>query len=155
MNKVMDNTNNKTGTDYIYKSIIIGDANIGKTTINQVYIKSSVLNSYYEPTIGIEFGSKIFKIKTGGEVGGDVCIKLHAWDTAGQEAFKSIVRNYYRDICLVFLVYDITNRKSFANLNYWLNELHRFNPCNHTHFYILIGTKVDLDWKRPYQFEGE
>ena len=111
MDKVLDIVDNQSNTtDYIYKSIIIGDANTGKTTINEVYVKSSTCNAYYEPTIGIEFGSKIFKILAA-DAGtqNDINIKLHAWDTAGQEAFRSIIRSYYRDICLVFLVYDIFN----------------------------------------------
>jgi len=155
MNKVIDIVDNQSNTtDYIYKSIIIGDANTGKTTINEVYVKSSTCNAYYEPTIGIEFGSKIFKILAA-DAGtqNDINIKLHAWDTAGQEAFRSIIRSYYRDICMVFLVYDITNRKSFENLNFWLNEYHRHNPCDHSHFYILIGTKLDLEWKRHVTYE--
>jgi GTPase SAR1 family protein len=66
-----------------------------------------------DPTIGVEFGSKNISLdkKT---------IKLQIWDTvkyrimqAGQEAYKSITRSYYRSTIGAVLVYDITSKRSF------------------------------------------
>ena len=68
------------------------------------------------------------------------------WDTAGQETFKSIIRSYYRGAIIALVVYDITNRSSFVNLQRWLDEVK-----DHSHEYIqviLIGNKADLDDKR-------
>lgn len=131
--------------NYIYKCILLGDANTGKTTINQVYIKSNKAFSFYEPTIGIDFGSKTFEIPP--------TIKLYAWDTAGQEKFRSIIQSYYKNVCFIVLVYDITRRKSFDNLFFWLNELNRYNKCNHSHPVLLIGTKADLESKREVSYQ--
>ena len=131
--------------DFLYKGIIIGDPNTGKTTINNVYIRSEVPKPYYEPTIGVDFGSKTYNID-------DSIIKLYTWDTAGQEKYKSIIRSYFRDICIIFMVYDTTRRRTFENLKYWKQELDRFNDCHHKdiieHPILLIGTKIDLENKR-------
>ena len=45
------------------------------------------------------------------------------WDTAGQETFKSIIRSYYRGAIIALVVYDITNRASFMNVQKWLDEV--------------------------------
>ena len=130
--------------DFLYKGIIIGDPNTGKTTINNIYIRSELPKSYYEPTIGVDFGSKTYEIDNS-------IIKLYTWDTAGQEKYKSIIRSYFRDICVIFMVYDTTRRRTFENLKYWKQEIDRFNYCNHKdieHPILLIGTKIDLDHKR-------
>lgn len=91
--------------------------------------------SQHEPTLGVEFGSKVFNIR-------NTSIKLQVWDTAGQESFKSITRAYYKGSIAAILVFDITNERSFLNLKNWLYELK-----NHSHQKIhitLIGNKLDL-----------
>lgn len=62
----------------------------------------------------MEFASKLVTLKDGR------LINLQLWDTAGSEKFRSITKHYYRGALGVVLVYDITNLKSFVNLNYWL-----------------------------------
>ena len=135
--------------NYIFKGIIIGDSNTGKSTITSVAIKNEKNNvASYDPTIGIEFGSRVVELKPG------LKIKLYLWDTAGQEAFRSIIRSYYRNICWVFLTYDVTRLKTFQNLYYWLNELHKFNNCvSHRHPIVLIGTKIDKEYLRKVSTE--
>ena len=56
-----------------------------------------------EPTIGIEFGTKIMKVD-------DKTVRLQIWDSAGQENYRSITRSYYRNTICAFLIYDITSR---------------------------------------------
>lgn len=63
----------------------------------------------HEPTLGVEFGSKIFSIK-------NTLIKIQVWDTAGQESFKSITRAYYKSSIASLLVFDISSESSFNNL---------------------------------------
>ena len=63
---------------------------------------------------GVEFNVKYF------EIDGKV-IKLQIWDTAGQEIFRSITLNYFRDAVIAFLVFDLTNKKSFDNCKYWID----------------------------------
>ena len=64
---------------------------------------------------------------------------------AGQETFKSITRSYYRGSIGVVLVYDITNRESFSNINKWLDETKAYSHDKITSF--LVGNKSDLENK--------
>ena len=69
-------------------------------------------------------------------------IQFDVWDTAGQETFKSITRSYYRSAAGVLLCFDITNRKSFANIHTWVHEVREYGPTNS--IILLVGTKADL-----------
>ena len=134
--------------DYTFKFILIGDTCTGKTTIANSYIKlekNIIINS---PTLGIDFATRIIPLAIGKR------IKLICWDTAGQEKYRSIISNYYKDICGVLLVYDITNRRSFNNLEYWLSEIIKHNICkDHKHPILLIGNKQDLESKRSVDYQ--
>lgn len=69
---------------------------------------------------------------------------------AGQEAYKSITRSYYRSTVGAILVYDITNRRSFDNLSKWLEETHR-HANNENIVVMLVGNKEDLSSLYPYR----
>ena len=73
-------------------------------------------------------------------------VKLQIWDTAGQERFKNITASYYRGGNGVLVVYDITDRDSFENLNSWLIEIEK-NASKNV-YKLLIGNKCDLEDKR-------
>ena len=101
--------------------------------------------SQHEPTLGVQFGSKLCTIK-------NKSIKLQVWDTAGQESFKSITRAYYKGSIAAILVFDITNQRSFLNLANWLYELK-----NHSHqkiHIVLVGNKKDLSAEREVSEEA-
>lgn len=100
--------------------------------------------SQHEPTLGVEFGSKLYSIR-------DKTIKLQVWDTAGQQSFKSITRAYYKGSIAAILVFDVTSEKSFEDLNNWLFEIR-----NHSHQKInivLVGNKKDLSSEREVSEE--
>ena len=78
-------------------------------------------------------------------------VKLQIWDTAGQERFKNITASYYRGGNGVLVVYDITDRDSFENLNNWLIEIEK--NANKYVFKILIGNKCDLEEKRKITYQ--
>ena len=78
-------------------------------------------------------------------------VKLQIWDTAGQERFKNITASYYRGGNGVLVVYDITDRDSFENLNSWLIEIEK-NASKNV-YKLLIGNKSDLEDKREIPFE--
>ena len=131
--------------NYLFKLIIVGDANVGKSCLLLRFLDNKYRSSH-DMTIGVEFGMKIINID-------NKMIKLHIWDTAGQESFRSIIRCYYRNSAGVILVYDISNRKSFDNIIYWLNEIK-----NYTTDYIsiiLVGNKSDLDDENRIVSENE
>jgi GTPase SAR1 family protein len=62
--------------------------------------------------------------------------------SAGQESFRSITRSYYKNSACAFIVYDITNRESFRNIESWLNESKDLSPG--FTLKVLIGNKIDL-----------
>ena len=78
-------------------------------------------------------------------------VKLQIWDTAGQERFKNITSSYYRGGNGILVVYDITDRDSFPNLNSWLIEIEK--SANKNVYKILIGNKCDLEEKRAVTFQ--
>ncbi len=78
-------------------------------------------------------------------------MKLQIWDTAGQERFKNITASYYRGGNGVLVVYDITDRDSFDNLNSWLIEIEK--NANKNVYKLLIGNKSDLEDKRKVTFQ--
>lgn len=126
--------------DYILKSIIIGDSCVGKTSILRHLVDETFENNRI-PTIGIDFGSLYL------EAPDKKVIKNQIWDCAGQERFRSIIDSYYRKSNIVFLVYDITSRESFANLDLWLEKINNnFTDLNQI-VMIVVGNKNDLSEK--------
>jgi small GTP-binding protein len=88
-----------------------------------------------QSTIGVEFDSTLI------EVDGE-SVKLQIWDTAGQERFRSIAKAYFRNAVGVILVFDIAERKTFDDVNMWLNDVHSL--CDPTAVVLLVGNKADL-----------
>jgi Ras-related protein Rab-2A len=121
--------------DYLFKYIIIGDSGVGKSCILLRFIDDT-FNPNLENTIGVEFGAKMINIKS-------TNIKLQIWDTAGQEAFQSITRSYYRSAAGALLVYDITNKESFENIAKWLEEARVHG--NPEMVLCLVANKCDLE----------
>ena len=64
------------------------------------------------------------------------------WDTAGQERFRSITRAYYRGSRGLVVVYDVTNRSSWENAKYWINEVQRNLPDDVDLMPFLLGTPI-------------
>ena len=98
------------------KIALIVDSGVGKTSIALRYT-SNEFNENYNSTGGASYSVKIIKIhgKT---------VQLDIWDTAGQEKFRSLAKNFYKDAYIVILVYDITKQLSFNNLKHiWYEEL--------------------------------
>ncbi|MBN3282802.1 RB33A protein, partial [Polyodon spathula] len=120
----------------IFKIIVIGDSNVGKTCLSFRFTGGSFPEKT-EATIGVDFREKTVEID--GEK-----IKVQVWDTAGQERFrKSMVEHYYRNVHAVVFVYDVTKMASFENLKIWIQE------CNGHHVSpvvprVLVGNKCDL-----------
>ncbi|KAI1884965.1 hypothetical protein AGOR_G00215330 [Albula goreensis] len=120
----------------IFKIIVIGDSNVGKTCLTFRFTGGSFPEKT-EATIGVDFREKAVEIE--GEK-----IKVQVWDTAGQERFrKSMVEHYYRNVHAVVFVYDVTKMASFQNLKTWIQECngHRVSPAVPR---VLVGNKCDL-----------
>jgi small GTP-binding protein len=76
---------------------------------------------------------------------------IQIWDTAGQENYKSITRGYYKSSACAFIVYDITNLKTFKNINYWIKDCVNLAPKNI--LLVLIGNKSDLEENREVDYD--
>lgn len=99
----------------------------------------------YQATIGIDFLSKTMYLED------NKTIRLQLWDTAGQERFRSLIPSYIRDSNVAIICYDITSKKSFENLEKWINEvkLERGEDV----IIVIVGNKSDLNNKRQVKFE--
>lgn len=121
------------------KIILIGDAGVGKTSISGRYIDSS-FKDVYQATLQVEKRMKIINEDD------KTSIRLNIWDTAGQEKFRSITRQFYRDCQGAFIVFDLTKKSSFNELKTWINELKTHG--NDDTVIIILGNKSDLTTER-------
>ena len=131
------------GYDYLLKYIIIGDVNVGKTNLLLRYAHGQ-FRSDYNVTVGVEFGAK-------NEIIGDHIYRIQVYDTAGSENFRSVTRTYYKSSVCAIIVYDITNRESFNNVNVWVEDCK--NQTAKTIQIVLVGNKTDLEDKRQVNTE--
>ena len=131
--------------DYFLKIIIIGDTSVGKTNFLFRFIDGK-FNQIYQPTIEIDYKSIIRVLpKTRKKV------KIQFWDTAGQERYKSLNKIYFQRVQGIILMYDITKRESFENLDSWRNLI--FDNVDNIPV-ALIGNKLDIaDEKRIVEVE--
>ena len=118
------------------KVVLIGDSGVGKTSIIQRYV-----NDEYDPNI-IFSSSAQFLTKTI-ELNELQTVKFDIWDTAGQEKFRALAKIFYKDARVIILVYDITNKVSFENLQqYWFKEIEE-NSISDA-IIVIVGNKSDL-----------
>ncbi|KAG4076180.1 hypothetical protein HA402_014729 [Bradysia odoriphaga] len=128
--------------DYLFKFLVIGQANTGKSCLLHHFIESKFKEDSSH-TIGVEFGSRIVNV-------GGKSVKLQIWDTAGQERFRSVTRSYYRGAAGALLVYDTTSRESFNTLSNWLNDARKM--ASPQIVILLVGNKKDLEEARQVTF---
>ena len=98
-------------------------------------------------TVGVEFGSKNFTL---GE--NESIVKAQIWDTAGQERYRSVTKAYYKGEKGALLVYDITRRNTFDNVDNWLIDLK--TNGDRDILIILISNKSDLAENREVSVEN-
>ncbi len=139
----MSSTQNPNGYDMIFKIVLIGDTSVGKTNILSKYLTDE-FDPESKATVGVEFGTKNFKIENN-------IVKVQIWDTAGQERYRSITNAYYKGAKGALLVYDITNKKSFDNLDKWISDL-KTNGDEKISI-VLLGNKSDLESQRVISTE--
>jgi small GTP-binding protein len=130
--------------EYIIKILTLGDSSVGKTSIILRFTKEKY-NTNRLATIGVDFKSKIIQSE-------NQRIKVLIWDTAGQERFKNIASQYYNGGDGAILTFDITNRKSFERIIYWLDELKQKKNIDDMGL-VLVGNKSDLSDSREVSFE--
>ena len=142
----------ETNYNYLFKYILIGDTckifilmlliylwiDVGKSNILSRFIMGR-FNPEHEITIGCEFMAKNIQIN-------ERNVRIQIWDTAGQESYRSITRSYYKSSTCAFIIYDVTDKKSFTNISSWLDECREM--CYKDMLICLVGNKIDLEDKR-------
>ena len=129
-----------------YKIIIIGDSAVGKTCIFKK-ITSNTFNEKSISTIGMDRRTLFFTIKD--SKGSDLEIEVQLWDTAGQERFRSITATYYKSSQGLLLMYDITKRETFSNVENWIDNVNDSLGNNNDYLIVLMGNKLDLVKNNP------
>lgn len=130
--------------NYLFKIVVVGDHNCGKSCILLRFAENSFRHDHIS-TLGVDFKLKTIKL-------GRDRIRLELWDTAGMERYRTIYNSYYHSAHGVMCVYDLTDEKSFENLqNYWLKEIRNHAPPNA--ILILVGNKADLEDQRKVDFD--
>ena len=129
--------NSEQEPQIVLKLLLLGDSSVGKTSILLKYISNKFDESSIS-TVGVDYMDKIIdynKFK----------IKLQIWDTSGEEKFRTITKNFYRNADGLLVVFDLTKKESYVHIKSWINEAKENNDKLKT---ILIGNKLDLKDER-------
>ena len=157
----MENNNEEEMSNSImairYKIVFVGDICVGKTSIMNRFISDEFFEEYdvillykykinnnlkIQATIGVDFATKMIEFR-------DNTIKLQIWDSAGQERYKALIPSYVRGAAIIFIIYDISDPKSFLNIEAWINFIKQVNTDES--LLILCGNKNDLDRQVNYK----
>lgn len=136
----LDSSNVNKPYSFIFKIILIGDSNCGKTSLINRYVKKTFSENYI-CTIGVDFMMKNLLIN-------NELIKLQIWDTAGMEKYKQITTSYYRGAQAALICFDLTSHQSFLNLEKWVSDYNRNSNSIFKKVIYIIGTKADLTEER-------
>ena len=120
--------------EFKFKVVIVGDSGVGKTNLVKRFVTDS-FNKDSKATVGVEFMCKNYSIN--GKI-----FKIEMWDTAGQERYKSITAAYYKGAKGAMIVYDVTNKQSFDNVDKWHHEIKE--KASKVINIMMIGNKTDL-----------
>lgn len=132
--------NSTLNFDKNFKILLLGDCSVGKTCFLLRYVEDTFTENHIT-TIGVDYKTKVFQEEKSAQL-----IKLQIWDTAGQDKFRCITKNYFRGSNGILLIYDITNQNSFKNIRNWVSQIKESladEAC-----IVLVGNKVDLDAER-------
>lgn len=134
--------------DYRFKLIVVGETGTGKTCLVSQFTQPEYsFDKRHEVTIGVDFSVKIKGIDLNNK---NYTIKTQIWDTAGQEAFRSITASYYRNTAAILLVFDVANKLSFTRLGYWIKQIKK--NAQHNPEIFIIGNKDDVN-KREVNYD--
>jgi len=143
-NQNYSNVENNLKFTYEFKIILLGSISVGKTSILSRYTANEFREDY-KCTIKSDFKVKAINVNNNTQA------KLTIWDTCGDEKFRAITRQYYKEAQGILLVYDITNKESFDNIDKWIEDIKNSAPANCVIF--LVGNKSDLADKRAVSFQ--
>ena len=140
--EILDEYNKKYNLNF--KIIVIGNIGVGKSCLSLKATKGIFLEEYIS-TIGFEF--YCFNVKVD-----DKIIKLQIWDTCGQEAYRSLIKNFYRNASLAIIVYSVEDSQSFFDIDIWLKQIKTYGTSSCKIF--LIGNKIDTNDRKVSTEQG-
>lgn len=128
-----------------YKIVFLGDCAVGKTCIVLRFAKDFFQENYIL-TMGLNYEVKKMTLKNG------ETIKVQIWDTSGEEKYKSLSKNYYREADGILIIYDITKDNTFQGVKKWMEQIKENINCNNI-VISLVGNKNDLEQLRVIKQE--
>ena len=134
----------KLNDENIYKVLLLGDTTVGKTCFLLKYTDKT-FQEVHMSTIGLDYRLKSMKLKSGKNV------KLQIWDTAGQDRFRAITKNYYKSANGIILIYDVTSLVTYENVKAWISQIREEAPPNVVIF--IAGNKIDMEEERKVNTE--
>ena len=133
--------------EFLYKILLLGDSSVGKTCFLMRY-SDNTFQEIHMSTIGLDYKLKNVQLDEG------KIVKIQIWDTAGQDRFRSITKNYYKGAHGIIVMYDITNTKSFENVKNWIEQI-REEVTNKV-IIFLVGNKTDdIENRKVKSEEGQ
>ena len=139
--------NSNEDSDIVFKILMLGDSEVGKSCFLMRY-SDNVFVENYITTIGLDYKLKTIKLDSG------KVIKVQLWDTAGQDKYRTIAKNYYKGSHGILLLYDITKMSSFENIREWIQDIRQ--EVSPKSIIFLIGNKIDLtDQRKISKEQGE
>ena len=128
----------------VYKVLLLGDTTVGKTCFLLKYTDKT-FQEVHMSTIGLDYRLKTMTLKSG------KVIKLQIWDTAGQDRFRAITKNYYKGAHGIILIYDVTSLQTYENVKTWINQIREDAPANVVIY--IAGNKIDMEEERKVKTE--
>ena len=123
----------------LYKILLLGDSAVGKSCLLLRYCENSFQESHLT-TIGLDFRLKTINLEDKRK------IKVQIWDTAGEDRFRAITRNYYRGANGILLIYDVTDQESFEHVRDWVEKIKE--EASEEIIIYLVANKIDQNNKR-------
>ena len=119
----------------VYKVLLLGDSTVGKTCFLLRYCDKTFEDAHLT-TVGLDYRLKSMVLKN------EKNVKLQIWDTAGQDRFRAITKNYYKGANGIILIYDVTNLQSYENVKNWIAQIKE--SANQNVVIYLVGNKIDV-----------
>ena len=116
------------------KLLLLGEADIGKTSVMERYVNNCFKN--YLPTIGLDIRKKFLEINKC-----DIDVTIN--DTPGQERFRSLTKMLYKGADGILLGFDLTNKHTFETINYWFEQIEQNKNKDFPVNLVLFGNKCD------------